>query len=70
MKTIINKFIDWTSEYFAYRKGLLLILGIVFVLINWLLQFFPNLGWISTTDTFLHLGVVVAIFGILLAWAL
>jgi hypothetical protein len=70
MKEIFNKFIDQASEYFAYRKGFLPTLGLFFALLNWFLQFFPDLGWISTSNTFLHLGLIITIFGMMLAWAL
>ena len=66
----INRLIDMASEFFAQRKGLLPILGILLILINWLLQVLPLDGWVVTSDLFLHLGVIVSILGIMLAWAL
>jgi capsular polysaccharide biosynthesis protein len=65
----LNKSLDKLSEYLAPRKGLLPLIGIFFVIINFILQFFAA-GWVSHTNLFLHLGVVIAIFGLLLAWAL
>lgn len=65
-----NRFLDRISEFLATRKGLLPIIGILFVLINFLLRFFPGLGWISSSDIFLHTGIILAILGFLLAWAL
>lgn len=62
--------LDQLSEYLARRKGLLPILGILLVLANAVLQFFPSAGWLSQTNLLLHLGVIVAILGFLLAWAL
>ncbi|MCP4415443.1 MAG: hypothetical protein GY805_02400, partial [Chloroflexi bacterium] len=44
-------------------------LGMLLVAINAILQFFP-VGWLAETDIVLHVGVIVAIFGILLGWAL
>ncbi len=64
-----NRFLDWLSDYFSARKGLLPILGVVLVLVNFVLQFFLT-GWIAESNLFLHLGIVLAILGILLAWAL
>ncbi|HOD05689.1 MAG TPA: hypothetical protein PKH92_11665 [Anaerolineaceae bacterium] len=61
--------LDDLSEYFSQRKGLLPLIGIILILINFVLSQFP-LGWISESDLFLHLGVIVAIFGFMLAWAL
>ena len=58
------------GEYLAARKGLLPILGVLLVVLNWIFQWvIPNL-WITQTDVLLHLGVVVAIIGLLLARAL
>jgi hypothetical protein len=35
------------------------------------LQFFFPFGfWLTANNLFLHLGVIVAIFGLMLAWAL
>ena len=61
--------IDRLSEYFAARKGLLPLTGILLVVANFIVRFLP-LGWLSSSDLLLHLGIVLAIFGIMLAWAL
>ena len=44
-------------------------IGIGFVILNFVAQFLP-LGWLSGSDLFLHLGVILALLGVLLAWAL
>ena len=62
-------FLDHISEFIAARKGLLPLVGIGLVLLNLFLQVVP-LGWLTTSNLFLHLGVIVALLGILLAWAL
>jgi hypothetical protein len=66
----INALVDFLSEFFAARKGLLILIGIVLVLCNGLLQFFPDIGWIGTSNLLLHLGIIIALIGVLLAWAL
>jgi hypothetical protein len=66
----LNKMLDVLSEFFAHRKGLLPIIGILLILVNGVLQFFPGLGWVVTANLFLPLGVIVAIVGFMLAWAL
>lgn len=66
----INRMLDKFSEYFAGRKGLLPIMGILLIVVNWLLRVFWGAGWIVDTDLLLHLGLVIAFLGILLAWAL
>lgn len=65
-----NRLLDRISEFLAQRKGLLPLIGIVLVLMNGILQFIPASGWVSDTNLLLHLGVIIAILGILLAWAL
>jgi hypothetical protein len=70
MNTKLNRFLDVISDYFARRKGLLPAIGILLVLVNYALQFMPWFGWFSESDLLLHLGIVLAILGFLLAWAL
>jgi len=65
----LNHLLDVLSNYFAHRKGLLPMIGIGLVIINFLIQFFP-LGWFTESNLLLHLGVVLALFGFILAWAL
>ncbi len=69
MVEFFSKLIDDLSNYFAPRKGLLPIIGIILIIINFIVSLLP-LGWLSSSDILLHLGVIVAIIGIMLAWAL
>ncbi|OGO66481.1 MAG: hypothetical protein A2029_09000 [Chloroflexi bacterium RBG_19FT_COMBO_47_9] len=66
----INQLIDVLSEFFAQRKGLIPLIGLAFVVVNLIFQIFPQLGWLASSDLFLHLGVILAIIGFMLAWAL
>jgi hypothetical protein len=66
----LSKLIDNASNYFAHRKGLLPLLGILLVIINYILPFIFGINVITGTNLFLHLGVIIAIFGMMLAWAL
>lgn len=66
----LNTFLDKLSNFLAHRKGLLPFLGILLVILNGVLQFFPGVGWVSSSNLFLHIGVILAIFGLMLAWAL
>lgn len=70
MSEKFNQMIDRLSEFLAQRKGLLPLLGIVLVIANGILQFVPASGWVGSSDILLHLGIIIAIFGILIAWAL
>jgi len=65
-----NTLLDKLSEFLALRKGLLPLLGILLVIINAVLQFLPASGWLGESNLLLHLGIILAILGILLAWAL
>jgi hypothetical protein len=67
---IVNLLLDRISDFLAHRKGLLPMIGIVLIIINGILQVLPLGGWLVETDLLLHLGVILALFGILLAWAL
>jgi hypothetical protein len=70
MLRLFNRFLDAASEFLAHRKGLLPALGILLVIINGVLQFIPGDGAFADMNILLHLGVIVAILGIMLAWAL
>ena len=68
----LSQLVDRASDYFAHRKGLLPLVGIVLVMINFVL---PFLGlsldsFLVASNLFLHLGVILAIFGMMLGWAL
>lgn len=67
---MISKFLDFLSEYLAHRKGLLPILGLALILCNLLLQFLLPHSLITESNLLLHIGLIIAIFGLMLAWAL
>jgi len=66
----LSKLVDTASNFFAHRKGLLPLIGIILVIINFILPFIFGLNLITGSNLFLHLGVIIAIFGFMLAWAL
>ena len=66
----LSRLVDNASNYFAHRKGLLPLIGILLVIINYILPFIFGLNVITGTNLLLHLGVIIAIFGMMLAWAL
>ena len=66
----LSRLVDQMSDYFAHRKGFLPLLGIALVIVNFVLQFFGLPIWLTQSNLFLHLGIVIAIFGLMLAWAL
>jgi hypothetical protein len=67
---MISKLLDWLSNFLAHRKGLMPLTGIVMVILNYLLQWLIYPHWLAASNLFLHLGIVLAIFGMMLAWAL
>lgn len=66
----LSRLVDRASDFFAQRKGFLPLLGILLVIINYALPFLIGLNIVTQSNLFLHLGVIVAIFGIMLAAAL
>lgn len=66
----ISQFVDFLSEFFAARKGLLPILGLLFIMINFVMVLLPEMEFFKQTNTFLHIGVFLAILGLMLAKAL
>ena len=67
---MISKLLDRMSEYLAHRKGLLPILGLLMIVINLVIQFiFPG-SFLAASNLFLHIGLITAIFGLMLSWAL
>ncbi len=66
----MSKFLDRMSEFLAHRKGLLPLVGIALILLNLILQFIIPENIVATSNLFLHIGAIVSIFGLMLAWAL
>jgi hypothetical protein len=66
----MSKLLDQMSEYFAHRKGLLPIIGLCLIVLNLLIQFIIPGSFLASTNLFLHIGLIVAIFGLMLSWAL
>jgi hypothetical protein len=67
----MSKLLDNLSEFLAHRKGLLPLIGIALILLNLVLQFIlPPGSLLSSSNLFLHIGLIVALLGLMLAWAL
>jgi hypothetical protein len=65
-----SKFLDHASEYLAHRKGLLPLLGIALIIANLLVvSIFPS-GFLVETNLLLHVGLIIALLGLMLSWAL
>jgi len=66
----MSKLLDHLSEFLAHRKGLLPLIGLLLIFVNLVLQFILPQTWIAGSNLFLHIGLIIAIFGLMLAWAL
>jgi hypothetical protein len=66
----MSKLFDWLSEFLSRRKGLLPLIGIGLVFLNLILEFLLPPSWFTASNLLLHIGIIVAIFGLMLAWAL
>ena len=66
----LSQFLDHTSEYLARRKGLLPLIGIGLIILNFVIVSIFSGGFLVETNLFLHLGLIVALIGLMLAWAL
>ncbi len=66
----MSALVDRLSEFFAHRKGLLPLVGLGLIVLNLLFQFLLPPGWLVSSNLFLHLGLIIAILGLMLAWAL
>jgi hypothetical protein len=63
----INHFVDNVADFFAKWPGLLPFTGLGLIVINFALQIYPGSGyWIVDVNLSLHLGLVIAILGLLL----
>lgn len=63
----MNELLDTLNTYLSERRGLLPMIGIVLIVINFLLQIVLNEDvWLASSNLFLHLGLIITIIGILL----
>jgi hypothetical protein len=67
MDKLVNRFLEKAADFLARWPGLLPLLGIALVLLNFLLSAFLGTGiWIVDVNLFLHLGLIIAICGLLI----
>ncbi|MDP1602711.1 MAG: hypothetical protein Q8M03_05545 [Legionella sp.] len=67
---MISRLLDFLSDYLARRKGLLPTIGLVLIVMNLVIQFVFPFSPLAFSNIFLHFGLIIAIFGLMLAWAL
>lgn len=63
----ISKTIDRLSNYLADRKGLLPMVGLILVVANFIIVVALPFSWVAETNLLLHIGLLIAILGILIA---
>ncbi|MBC7242395.1 MAG: hypothetical protein H5T60_08125 [Anaerolineae bacterium] len=51
-------------------KGLPVLIAVVLVILNFVVQFFPALGVLATSDLLLHVGVIIGLLGIIVGDAI
>lgn len=68
----MNNLLDKLSGFFAAWPGILPIVGMLFVIVNLILQIFPGpgSGWFVDSHFLLHIGIIITIIGMLLIRAL
>lgn len=63
----INDFIERLNDFMVARPGVLPLLGLLLIVFNLLLQFYPGPeSWIAASNLFLHLGLILSVIGLLL----
>jgi len=67
---MISKLLDNLSDFLAHRKGLLPIIGLLLICGNLAVQFILPGSILAISNLLLHAGLIIAIFGLMLAWAL
>ena len=70
MLSRLNYLLDIISELIAHPKRLLPIPGTLLIPRHPPTQFIPWFGWFAESNLLLHVGIIVAIIGILFGWAL
>ena len=68
----LSRLLDGISDYVSTHRGVPVLIGVLLVVLNYILVILPGvqLGFVETTNLFLHLGVIVGLVGVLLGDAL
>lgn len=56
------------SDFLARKPGLLVVIGLGLILLNFVLQLLPAwpvIGWLAEVNLFLHIGLIASLFGLL-----
>lgn len=67
MGDLFNRFLEKAADFFAEKPGLLPVLALILIAINFLLRLFPGAGnWLVETDLLLHVGLILGFVGLLI----
>jgi hypothetical protein len=68
----LSRLLDGISDYVSTHRGVPVLMGVLLVVLNYLLVIIPGvqLGFVETTNLFLHLGIIIGLLGVLLGDAL
>ena len=64
MESVITM-LDRLLEFLERRRGLPAIIGVFLVILSFIASFVPGVPWLTWHDWLLHLGIVVAVLGLL-----
>jgi hypothetical protein len=70
MDDFLNKFLDQASHYFNRKPGLLPLIAILLIILNFVVHVIVGLMgveiWFASSNLLLHLGLIIGLVGILL----
>ena len=69
-ESFFSALLDKLSNSLANKKGLLPLIGTVLIVLNLLFEILLPNAYFTQIDLFLHIGLVIAILGLVLARAL
>lgn len=65
---MLAKLVKTTSDFLARYPGLLVVVGMGLIVLNFALQLLPPwpvIHWMARTNFWLHLGLLISLFGLL-----
>jgi hypothetical protein len=66
----MNQLFDRLSDYLAHRRGMLPLIGLLLIILNFVVHLILGLlgvqSWFASSHLLLHLGLIISIIGILL----
>lgn len=71
----MNELVERVNTYLSARPGLVPLIGVIFIIVNLLLQIIPAVSdysnWFIDSNILLHIGLITSIIGLLVirAWS-